>query len=84
MCVFCDPFYTHKAVRTVRGVWSIPKIGLKFVRAPLWVSVKRQVFRALLEAAGASTGAGGGTGGDTLVPGVAVTGVAATGVAATG
>ena len=91
--VFHTAVETHMSIRTVIGVWSIPKMGLKFPSPALAVSVKRQVVRVLLEGAGASTGAAAGTGvgfaatGDAVAAtgdGVAVTAVATTDVAATG
>ena len=93
MCACHTAVETHEAIRTVKGVWSIPKMGLKLARPPFEVSVKRQVVRPVLEGVGASTGAGGGTGVGAAVTGdavaitgdaVAVTAVATTAVAATG
>ena len=53
---------------TVRGVLSIPKMGLKFVRPSVRPSVKRQDLRLALETVGCSTGCGGG---DAVANGVA-------------
>ena len=66
-----------KVKNTVRGVLSIPKMGLKFVRPSARSSVKRQDLRLALETVGCSTGCTGGE--DTGANGVAtavITGVA--------
>ena len=54
MCACHTAVETHEASRTVKGVWSIPKMGLKFFIAPLRASVKREFVRK--ETAGFSVG----------------------------
>ena len=58
---------------TVRGVLSIPKMGLKFVRPSVRSSVKRQDLRVALETVGSTTGCGGGETGATGVAAAVIT-----------
>ena len=67
---------TWKVEDTVRGVLSIPKMGLKFVRPSVRSSVKRQDLRLALETVGCSTGCGGGESGATGVASTVITVVA--------
>ena len=53
---------TWKVEDTVRGVLSIPKMGLKFVRPSVRSSVKRQDLRVALETVGCGGGETGATG----------------------
>ena len=65
---FSEHAQDMKVEDTVRGVLSIPKMGLKFVRPSVRPSVKRQDLRLALETVGCSTGCGGG---DAVANGVA-------------